>query len=293
MMLRTIVLAILLTSGSTAAQSLAGPSTSGAPSAQKTTATTADVADYTLGVQDVLKVTVFDEPTLSVSVRIDSDGAFQYPLIGRVQAAGQTLRSIEGELTRRLADGWVKRPQVAVEVDQYRSRNVFVFGEVRSPGKYPLSGRTTLIEALAQAGYMTAAAGSEVLVLRPGSNEQAEQGLSPDATPEANTTRISRVDLEAGSVAANVVLNEGETIFVPKAQTFFVSGQVKSPGRFTWERGLTVQQALSLAGGLTEKGSNRRMKVTRLVNGTSKKVDIELNDVVQPGDTIEVPQRLL
>ena len=291
MMMRTLSLALVL-----ATASVAGAQTvsTQAPVPVPTTGTTAAAAaDYKLGVQDVLKVTVFDEPTLTGTFRIDSDGAFQFPLIGRVQAAGSTLRTVETELTKRLADGWVRRPQVAVEVEQYRSRSVFIVGEVRTPGKYPLAGQTTLIEALAQAGYMTATAGSEVLVLHPEAGDRADKQLSPELTSAARTTRISISDLQSGRGGANVVLNEGDTVFVQRARTFFVGGNVRSPGRFTWEQGLTVQQAISLAGGLTEKGSNRRLKVTRTVNGKSKKVDIELNDQVQPDDVLDIPQRLL
>jgi polysaccharide export outer membrane protein len=290
-MLRITVLVCVLVGSSAFAQTAPRPAArSTAPSAS---ADATPAADYTLGVQDVLKIAVFDEPTLTGSYRIDSDGAFQYPLIGRIQAAGLTLRAVEGELTKRLADGWVRRPQVAVEVEQYRSRNVFIVGEVRTPGKYPLAGQTTLIEALALAGYMTPAAGSEILVLHPEASDRADHQLSPELTSAARTTRVNVGDLQAGRSGANVVLNEGDTIFVQRARTFFVGGNVRSPGRFTWEQGLTVQQALSLAGGLTEKGSNRRLKVTRVVNGKSKKVDIELEDQIQPDDVLEVPQRLL
>jgi polysaccharide biosynthesis/export protein len=254
--------------------------------------TTTERKDYVVGAQDVLKVTVFDEPQLSGMFRVDTDGAFTYPFLGRIKAVGQTLRSIEGELARMLGDGYVRRPQVAIEVEQYRSRSIFVVGEVRSPGKYPLTGEMTLIEAIAQAGSTTQTAGAEVLVLHP-ADTAAGSELQPGATPSSRTTRVNLTDLQSGRVLNDVILHEGDTVFVPKAERFFVTGQVRTPGAYTFERGMTVLQAISLAGGLSEKGSNRGIRVVRVVNGQKKEIGVKLTDVVQPNDTLVVRQRLL
>lgn len=248
--------------------------------------------DYVVGPQDVLKVTVFDEPQLSGTFRVDADGTFTYPFIGRLKAVGQTLRSIEGELARLLADGYVRRPQVTIEVEQYRSRNIFIVGEVRSPGKYPLTGAMTLIEALALAGSTTTTAGSEVLILRPGDGG-GEAEAQPGETPESHTTRVSLADLQSGKLGNNLMLHEGDTIFVPKAERFYVTGHVRTPGAYTHERGMTVLQALALAGGLSERGSNRGIKIVRIVDGKRTEIGVDLDDLVLPNDTIRVRQRLL
>jgi polysaccharide biosynthesis/export protein len=248
--------------------------------------------DYVVGAQDVLKVTVFDEPQLSGTFRVDVDGAFTYPFLGRIKAVGHNLRSIEAQLARLLADGYVRRPQVAIEVEQYRSRSIFVVGEVRSPGKYALSGEMTLIEALAQAGSTTQTAGGELLILHSANPNLAEQA-APDATPESRTTRVNLADLQSGKILDEVMLREGDTIFVPKAERFFVTGHVRSPGAYTYERGMTVLQAISLAGGLSEKGSNRGIKAVRVVDGQKKEIGVKLTDVIQPNDTLVVRQRLL
>ena len=262
----------------------------GAASAQ--TPSLVERKDYVVGPQDVLKVTVFDEPQLSGTFRVDVDGAFTYPFLGRIKAVGQNLRTIEAELARLLADGYVRRPQVAIEVEQYRSRNIFVVGEVRSPGKYALTGEMTLIEALAQAGSTTTTAGSEVLILRSADPERPEQA-EPGATPDSRTARVNLADLQSGKILNNVMLREGDTIFVPKAERFFVTGHVRSPGAYTYERGMTVLQAVSLAGGLSEKGSNRGIKIVRVLNGQKKELGVKLSDVIQPNDTLVIRQRLL
>jgi polysaccharide export outer membrane protein len=263
------------------------------PSADNPRATVdAPRRNYIVGAQDVLKVTVFDEPQLSGTFRVDTDGTFTYPFVGSLKAVGQNLRSIEEELAKRLADGYVRRPQVTIEVEQYRARSVFIVGEVRTPGKYPLNGDMTLLEAIAQAGSTTQSAGFEVLILRP-SEPGREQQLEPGATPSNQTTRVSLADLQAGRLGNNVVLQEGDTIFVPRAERFYVSGHVRNPGAYTHERGMTVLQAISLAGGLSDRGSDRGIKAVRLVNGVRKEVGVRLSDPIQPNDTLVIRQRLL
>lgn len=259
---------------------------------QATAPSPARNVEYTVGSQDVLKITVFDEPTLSGSYRVDADGSVQYPMLGRIQAGGRMLRDIEADISKKLEDGFVRRAQVTIDVEQFRSRSIFIVGEVRSPGKYPMTGQTTVIEALASAGSTTANASSEILILRSRSADPSKP-ITLDAANQANVTRISLADLQLGRLSENVTLQEGDTIFVPKAEKFFVTGQVRSPGAYTHERGLTVLQAISLAGGLTDKGSNRRMKAIRTVNGKKAEVKVDLTDAVQPGDTLVIPQRLL
>jgi polysaccharide export outer membrane protein len=248
--------------------------------------------DYVVGPQDVLRITVFDEPTMSGTYRVDTDGSFQYPMLGRVPAAGSRVRDIEQMIKTKLEDGFVRRAQVTVDVDQFRSRSIFIVGEVRSPGKYPMTGQMSLIEALAAAGSTLPSASSEVLILRP-RDPNSVQPLTPDQVDQTNVHRISLADLQLGRLSENITMQEGDTIFVPKAEKFFVTGQIRSPGAYTYERGLTVLQAISLAGGLTDKGSNRRIKVIRTVKGKKTEQGIDLNDVIQPGDTLVIPQRLL
>lgn len=262
------------------------------PATAQTSSSAEQRKDYVVGAQDVLKVTVFDEPQLSGTFRVDVDGSFTYPFLGRIKAVGQNLRSIEAELARLLADGYVRRPQVAIEVEQYRSRSIFVVGEVRSPGKYALAGEMTLIEALAQAGSTTPAAGSEAMILHSADPSRPEQA-EPGATPDSRTTRVNLTDLQSGKILNNVMLREGDTVFIPKAERFFVTGHVRTPGAYTYERGMTVLQAISLAGGLSEKGSDRGLKVVRVVNGYKREITVKLTDVVQANDTLVIRQRLL
>ena len=111
----------------------------------------------------------------------------------------------------------------------------------------------------------------------------------PD-TRDAEVARVNWKDLQLGK-GTDVALQDGDFILVPKARTFFITGQVQHPGEFVLEPGTTVQQAIALAGGLTDRGSDRRVKATRIVKSKSVEVSLRLEDNVLPGDTITVVQR--
>jgi polysaccharide export outer membrane protein len=251
----------------------------------------AETANYVIGPEDVLNVTVFGEPALSGRFRVENDGSFNYPFLGRVRANGQSLSGLAGVLKTKLSDGYLRNPQVTVDVEQFRSQSVFVMGEVRSPGKYALSGSISLLEVLAQAGSITTSAGSEIVILHPKSPAQGAVTLA--AAGDADIVRISLREIEAGRLSQNVAIRDGDTIFVPKAERFFVVGLVRNPGSFPLEENMTVLQALSVAGGVTERGSSRRVRVTRIVDGQRKEFDAKLGDAIKAGDTITVRQRLL
>ena len=250
-------------------------------------------ANYVVGPEDILAVTVFNEAQLSGRYRVENDGHFSYPFLGRVKAGGATVAEVAATLKGRLADGYLRNPQVTVEVEQFRSQSVFVIGEVRSPGKYMLSGAVSLIEALAQAGSVTPQAGGEVLILHPKDGARGARAATMPERGDADVQRVNLHEIETGQLSRNVIIRDGDTLFVPKAERFFVTGFVRTPGSYTLEPNMTVLQAISMAGGVTERGSGRRLRITRVVNGERKDLDARPTDLVQPGDTITVRQRLL
>ena len=187
--------------------------------------------DYVVGPQDVLAITVFDHDDLSGSYEVAAGGTLAFPLIGRVEAAGLTLRELETAVAERLAEGYLRHPQVAVAVAEYRSQEVFVLGEVRSPGTYPFAGQMTLIEALARAGSATRAAGNEVLVIRR-SDDQNAAGTDDDAVATNEIIRVDLSKLHQGSPDENVILLAGDMVIVQQAELVYVFGHVASPGGY-------------------------------------------------------------
>jgi polysaccharide biosynthesis/export protein len=240
--------------------------------------TTAVQDDYNIGVADMLNVTVFGEADASrMGVTVDNDGTIDMPYIGRVKVAGRTARAVEKEVRDRLAKSYLLNPSVNVEVVKYRSKNISVQGYVRTPGEYPLEGNVSITSALARAGSMSIDAGSYVIISRRNANGGTEQ------------IKVTRKDIESGQ-AQNVLLKDGDTVFVPKAETFFVAGYVRTPGSYTWEDGLTLERALTLAGGLTERASAGKISIERHGKVVTKKA--QKSELILAGDTIRVPQRI-
>jgi polysaccharide biosynthesis/export protein len=249
-------------------------------------------ADYIVGPQDVLSITVWDQSDLSGKFTVETDGSFTFPLIGRLQAGGLTLRQIEAELKKRLADGYFRNPQLTVAVDTYRSQRVFITGEVRTPGTYTLTGDMSLIEALSRAGSTTQFAGGEAVIVRAGDGKATAGPLLPNQAEGATSIRVDLKELQSGGLSKNVPLKDGDTIFVPRAETVYVFGQVKNPGAYALQtKDTTVLQALSLAGGVTDRGSTGRIRIVRIVKGKKTEIKVSLTDLVLPGDTLIVPER--
>jgi polysaccharide export outer membrane protein len=253
-------------------------------------------ASYVVGPQDVLVITSYDQPELTGKFTIEIDGTFSYPLVGRVRVAGMTLRDVEELLKKTLVDrGFFIDPQVTVAIETYRSQRIYVVGEVRTPGAYPLSGDMRLVEALALAGSTTPTASGEAVIVRANNESVVVDPSQIAAAAAKDTDGVVRVDLrelENGDLSQNVPLRSGDTIFVLRAESVYVFGQVKSPGAYPLrQRNTTVLQALSLAGGVTDRGAVGRVQIIRIVDGKKQELRAELTDFILPRDTIIVPER--
>jgi polysaccharide export outer membrane protein len=243
--------------------------------------------NYQIGPQDELRITVFDADGLTGVYRVDDEGFITFPLLGRIPVGGTTLAATQDQLRRMLMNGYIRNPQVRVDIQEYKSQSIFVSGEVRSPAEIRMAGGMTLLKALAQAGSPLSSASSELTIARqkkPGSNASG-------STPDTEVIRVNWRDLQTGR-ANDIVLQDGDVIFIPKAQTFFIQGYVRNGGSYVLEPGTTVEQAIALAGGLTERGTNRGIRATRLVNGKTVEISLSLSDKVQAGDVITIKQRL-
>src|SRR5262249_10234335 len=158
-------------------QSLPPPPEQSAVPAPAPTRQAENVVYSTIGPEDVLAIAVYNQPDLSTRVTVSPDGSFSDPLIGTVRAAGLSPQQLAKQLANKLKDYLVK-PQVTVTMEQVKSQQVNVAGEVKTPGSYPLRRESTLLEVLLQAGGVTANAGGNVLVLRtpggaPGKGQEA------------------------------------------------------------------------------------------------------------------------
>ncbi len=255
-----------------AVAALTPPVASGAPQAATPTS-------YRIGPADALLITVTGEDGLTGKFIVDSDGMFTYPYLSRVRAAGMTAAELQDRLTSLLRPAYLRNPQVRVEVDSFRSQSIMVIGEVRQPGKIPMTGASmTLLEALVAAGSATVQASDEIVV-----RHRAVDGK------EGEDIRINRRELELGR--NDIPLRDGDIINVPSAQHFYMEGFVRTPGIYVLNPGMTVQQAIAMAGGLNDRGSDRGLTATRLVKGKMAEVQVKLDDKVQANDTIHIRSR--
>jgi polysaccharide export outer membrane protein len=253
---------------------------------------------YEVGPEDILHIVVLGQPELSGDFSIDRDGVLNFPILGKVKAAGMAPAALERKLATLLSEGYLKRPQVSLSVKDYRSHRVFVTGEVSKPGSIPLKGDQSLRSLLGELGNLGAEASNEVVVLRPpkGSAEADQPYALPTGdAANASTAEIFRFNVKevlSGAPDQNMLLLPGDTVHFPRAAMVYIMGQVARPGPFRLQEQTVVLQALALAGGITERGSTKRIKIVRIVDGKKVEIKAKETDVVQPGDIITVGERI-
>ncbi len=264
--------------------------------------------EYEIGPGDVLHIVVTGQAEMTGDFKVDTEGAINFPILGRIKGSGHTTLELERKLTTLLAEGYLKRPQVTVSVAQYGSQKVFVTGEVQKAGSYALKVDRSLLALLSDVGALTPDAGHEVIVIRPamgaatgpiipsatmtegGAAGAAVAGL-PLEIPGADVFRVSLKELQSGNPERNVLLEAGDTVYFPRAAQVYITGSVGRPGPYKYQEGMTLLQALTLAGGVTERGSTGRTKIVRIVGGKKQESKAKLTDLVQPEDLIVVPER--
>lgn len=252
-----------------------------APAAPAPAAVTS--GEYRLAAGDAVRITVFQNPDLSLETRLSEAGTISFPLLGSVRLLGMTTAQAERRLADGLRDGnFVKQPQVSLLVMQVRGNQVSVLGQVGRPGRYPIeTGELRLTDLLATAGGITPTGADVVTVVgtRNGKPFRAEVDLPKVFGPDR------RCD--------DVLLRNDDVVWVDRAPTIFIYGEVQRPGVHRLERGLTVLQALATAGGLTQRGTEKGIRLHR--RATDGKVAITqpvMDDSLRDGDVLYVRESL-
>jgi polysaccharide export outer membrane protein len=246
---------------------------------------------YRIGVDDKLLIAVLKPVTIQSEVVVDKDGTITVQGAGAVRVAGLTTAEAAAKLRDQLDRNYLVDPEVSVIVKEYASQFVFVGGQVRTPGKRPLRGGTTLKEVLAEAGGFTDNAGDEVVVTR-----ELRTGREPE--------RVVMARHEVERERADMSLRPGDTITVSERKYFFITGQVMRANKYPWEDGMTLLQAISMAGGLAEWANRKDVRLLRVSTDMDKieTLNYDLRDIekgkladvpIMPGDRIIVNRRLL
>jgi polysaccharide export outer membrane protein len=230
---------------------------------------------YVLGVDDAIVVSVYGQPDAGTTQRIKADGSVVIPLIGRIEAAGETVLTLASTIEKKfVAGGFFKAPVVNVEIGSYVSRTVNVAGKVTTPGVYPLDRSYRVLEILLKAGWVKDAGANYVYLRRADGKEQ----------------RLETEALVRGSSDKDPVLAPGDTLYIPDADMFYVYGQINRPGTFPVLPGMSVRQALAIAGGVTATGSDRKVGLYRA--GSKDRDEVALDQPIQKNDVIVVKERL-
>ncbi|HEY2628130.1 MAG TPA: polysaccharide export protein EpsE, partial [Usitatibacter sp.] len=252
------------------------------PAGSQDPAPTADLRLEALGMGDVVRVTVFRNPELTTEARISERGTILFPMLGEVAVSGLTPSQAGLRIGDRLRAGkFVVDPEVNVSLAQVNSRQVSVLGNVAKPGRYPLDSTTMrLSDFLAVAGGIAPGGSEQVTVLtqRTGAQERIEVDLGKM--------------MRSGDLSMNIALHAGDTIFVQKAPLVYIYGEVQKAGAYPLAPHMTVMQALALGGGVTVRGTERGIKISREENGARRRIDVGLNDAVEPDDVIYVRESL-
>lgn len=237
-----------------------------------------------LGVGDIVKITVYQNPDLTVDgARISETSQINFPLIGNVVIGGLTASAAEQKIAKLLRDGgFVLRPQVTVQVGQIRSSVISILGQVAKPGRYP-------IETVgAKVSEMIAVAGGVV----PGGADVVTLVGTRNGRPIKLEIDIPSI-LQSGKGELDLTVENGDIIYADRAPSAYIYGEVQRPGQFRIERGMTLMQALATSGGITQRGTQRGIKVHRRDSqGNVTISDLGLNDPVQRDDVIYIKESL-
>lgn len=240
----------------------------------------AENADYVLASGDVVRIAVFQSPDLTLETRLSDSGVVSYPLLGTLRLSGRTVAQAEKLVADGLiSGGFLRQPQVSIQVTQVRGHQVSVLGVVSRPGRFPLDqGGLKLSDLLAQAGGV-AAGGADVATLTG----------TRDGKPYKVQVDVST--LLTGGATNDPVLSNGDVVYVDRAPTVYIYGEVQRPGQVRMERNMTVMQALAAGGGLTLRGTERGLRVHRM-NGAGEIEELRagLRDRLKDGDVIYVQE---
>ena len=259
-------------------------STAFAQTSPSVTAASAPKPEALLGVGDIVKITVYQNPDLTVEgARISENGQINFPLIGAVVVSGLTVPAAEQKIAKQLRDGgFVLRPQVTIQLGLIRSSVISILGQVAKPGRFPIEAVGTKVsEMIAIAGGVA-----------PGGADTVTLVGTRNGRPIKLDIDLPSI-LQSGKTELDLVVENGDVIYADRAPTAYIYGEVQRPGQFKIERGMTLMQVIAVNGGVSARGTQRGIKVHRRdQQGNVTVSDIGLNDPVQRDDVIYVKESL-
>jgi len=243
-------------------------------------------AEYKLGAGDVIRIVVYQNADLTLETRVSETGVISYPLLGSIRIGGLGISAAEKLIADGLKNGsFVKSPQVTLILLQVKGNQASVLGQVNRPGRYPIeTADMRMTDLLANAGGV-ATTGGDMLVLtgtRNGKPLRLEIDLPTVFGPGNEQGRVN-----------DVLIQNGDVLWVDRAPLVYIYGEAQRPGPMRLERGMTLMQALATGGGLTQRGTERGIRVHRKsADGKVEVVQPAMDDVLKDGDVVYVKESL-
>jgi len=239
-------------------------------------------SEYRISPNDLIEVSIYEEPDLSKTVRVSPDGTITYPLIGIIQAQGMTAKELETKLTELLEKDFLVNPQVNVFIKEHAK--IFINGRVKNPGAYEMKAGLTVKEAITMAG-----------------------GLSEDGNPRNvkllrnvnGQKQVYEIDIMAAKTAdKDMFLQPSDEIMVEDLGTISVLGQVSRPGSYKLKQNMSIMEGIAAAGGFTKEGDARNVRLLRTLNNQKQTIAVDTTQpksadkeiYLQPGDEITVEE---
>jgi polysaccharide export outer membrane protein len=267
---------------------------------------------YRIGPRDVLTLTIFagGEKQNVSSMTVSSQGMINVPFIGSVRAKGLTVSELEDRVTKPLAADYFVNPEINIVISEYHSLHYYISGAVGAPGLYEMKSKATLLELIAKAGGTSADHGNIAYILHPSSERTASKKDNQNPYSDKGPEKIDLNKLlDKGDMNQNIELQSGDVIYIPlqssqnlSASKIYVEGEVKSPGVYTYQQGLTALNACIMAGGFSKFAAPNRTRIIRQKGDKQIIIKINLNDVrdgkipdaeIKPGDRIHIPETWL
>ncbi|MBA4321763.1 MAG: hypothetical protein C0408_02990 [Odoribacter sp.] len=246
--------------------------------------------EYMIGPGDVISIQVWDHGDLNRNVEVSQEGDFTFPLIGKIHTSGLSVFELEKIITDKLNSGYLISPQVTITISEFKNQEVFLFGAVKKPGSYVIKGKTHILKLTTDAGGFEDESGMSATVIRPKSPLLKNKPITLEQAKENEMITIDLNQVTISSTDDKFYILPGDSIYINKMARFFVTGEVKKPGIYNWEKDLTIREAISIAGGATPRGSEERAWIVRRQDNEEKQITPDMGDIVLPDDIITVPK---
>jgi len=237
--------------------------------------------EYFVGEGDVLAINVYENDDLSTTVRVSAGNTIRVPLIGEVSVKRLTVSQISKKLERLFADGYLVNPQVDVFINEYRSKQAIILGQINQPGIYELRGETTFLEFISKAGGITPDAGNTATIKRKKAAKDQKDKIVID---------LDQL-IKKGDTRLNILIKDGDSVYISRADIFYVSGEVQKPDSYKLDTDITVMKAITKAGGFSKIAAKNKVKIIRIVDGKRQILEnVKMDKPVLPDDVIVVPE---